>query len=66
MDETLLFNILYHCICRPISGGGSSSAPTGVYVNGGWGVGWTVELKLNRKKEKIGFQRGVQPPYPYL
>ena len=21
-------------------------------MNGGWGVGWTVELKLNRKKEK--------------
>ena len=21
-------------------------------MNGGWGVGWTVELKLNRKKKK--------------
>ena len=31
------------------------------------GVGWTVELKLNRKKEKIGFQRGgggCDPPTP--
>ena len=30
------------------------------------GVGWTVELKLNRKKEKIGFQRGggCDPPPP--
>ena len=27
-------------------------------MNGGVGVGvgWTVELKLNRKKERIGFQ----------
>ena len=24
----------------------------------GVGSGWTVELKLNRKKEKNGFQRG--------
>ena len=24
----------------------------------GIGVGWTVELKVNRKKENIGFQRG--------
>ena len=22
----------------------------GGVVNGGWGVGWTVDLKLNRKK----------------
>ena len=54
------------------------SAPTGggrltLGVGGGggceWGlgVGWMVELKLNRKKDKIGFQRGgggcdPQPP----
>ena len=32
-------------------------------MNGGWGVGWTVELKLNRKKgEQIGFQRGGCDP----
>ena len=34
-------------LCR----GGSSSAPTGGGGHSrGWGVGWTVELKLNRKK----------------
>ena len=35
--------------------GGSSSAPTGGLtlkgVGWGWGGGWTVELKLNRKEE---------------
>ena len=34
------------------TGSGSSSAPRGGGVNGGWVVGWTVELKLNRKRRK--------------
>ena len=55
--------------------GGSSLAPRGGegvdpqrgwgVVNGGWGVGWTVKWKLNRKKRKswipIG---GCDPPNP--
>ena len=50
--------------------GGSNSAPTGGVthkgwggggvVNGGWEVGWTVELKLNRKK--MDSNGGVAPP----
>ena len=52
-----------------MSRGGSSSAPTGGGVDTqggavgmGVGVGWTVKWKLNRKKEKNGFQRGVATP----
>ena len=45
-------------------GGGDTQGV--VVVNWGWGVGWTVELKLNRKKGKKGFQRdgGCDPPNP--
>ena len=33
--------------CQP--GGGGDTQGGGGVVNGGWVVGWTVELKLNRK-----------------
>ena len=36
-------------------------------VNGGWGVEWTVELKMNRKKGKNWLPTaGLQPPNPPL
>ena len=50
---------------RQRGGGGGLNGGTqgGGGVEWGLGVGWTVELKLNRKtKEKIGFQRGVATP----
>ena len=37
-------------------------------MNGGLGVGWTVEVKLNRKKEKNWIPTGgggVATPYPF-
>ena len=33
-------------------------------VDATWGVGWTVELKLNRKKRKSSFQPGGVRPSP--
>ena len=40
-----------------------SDTERGVCVNRGWRVGWTVELKLNRKKNWIP-TGGVRPPNP--
>ena len=52
-----------------VSRGRSRSAPTGggvVDTQGGMlmgGGGWTIKWKLNRKKEKLGFQPGgLRPP----
>ena len=56
-------------LARRQRGGGGGVTLKGL---GGWGVGWTVELKLNRKKrKKNGFQRGgvaipLTHPHPQI
>ena len=36
-------------------------------MNGGWGVGWTVELKLNgKKRKKLDSNGDVATRYPPL